>query len=71
MTLDIKKMTRLRCHFSITMIMIFKVREECLKIDNDDEKTRKRQREKNACIAKPLCMNFNYSCEELYIEGER
>lgn len=46
MTLDIKKMTRLRCHFSIAMIMIFKVREECLKIDNDDEKTRKRQREK-------------------------
>lgn len=46
MTLDIKKMTRLRCHFSITMTMIFKVREECLKIDNDDEKTRKRQREK-------------------------
>lgn len=26
--------------------MIFKVQEECLKIDNDDEKTRKRQREK-------------------------
>lgn len=46
MTLDIKKMTRLRCHFSIAMIMIFKVQEECLKIDNDDEKTRKRQREK-------------------------
>lgn len=46
MTLDIKKMTRLRCHFSIAMIKIFKVREECLKIDNDDEKTRKRQREK-------------------------
>lgn len=39
-------MTRLRCHFSIAMIMIFKVQEECLKIDNDDEKTRKRQREK-------------------------
>lgn len=26
---------------------------------------------KNACIAKPLCMNFNYSCEELYVERER
>lgn len=46
MTLDIKKMTRLGCHFSITMIMIFQVREECLKIHNDDEKTRNRQRKK-------------------------
>lgn len=46
LTLDIEKMTRLRCYFSITMIMIFQVREECLKIEDDDEKTRKRQREK-------------------------